>query len=508
MRYVQSSEKILSLAVLSNILEKRQNATIVHCHGVFDLVHIGHIRHFQEAKSLGDILVVTITPDEFVNKGPHRPVFSAKLRAESLAALEVIDYVAVNQWPTAVEIIKLLKPDIYVKGSEYRDINNDKTGKIIDEEKAVNSCGGRIHFTDDIVYSSSTLLNDFFSPFPEEVQRYLRNFSRQYDINDVLHYLENAQTVNVLAVGETILDEYVFCDTLGKSGKEPILAARCAGSEMYAGGILAIGNNLAAFTDNVSLLSSLGDKDSNKNFIQQNIVPVIKPHFINHEGPTIVKRRYVEQYPFQKLFEVYHMSNNDDRPEPHEKFRENLEELLPQADLVIVADYGHGLIDQKTAALICEKAKLLAVNTQVNAGNYGFNTVSKYTGADFICISEKELRLETRCRNGDIKKLMGNASEHLQCPKLLITKGKEGCICYDQHTGFHRIPAFTGKIVDRIGSGDTMLALSSLCVAQKAPLEIAGFLGNVAGALAVGTICNKTSLEKIPMMKNIISMLK
>lgn len=504
----QSSEKILSLAALSKILEERRSETIVHCHGVFDLVHIGHIRHFKEAKSLGDILIVTITPDEFVNKGPHRPVFSAKLRAESLAALEVIDYVAVNQWPTAVEIIKVLKPDIYVKGSEYRDINNDKTGKIIDEGKAVNSYGGRIHFTDDIVYSSSTLLNDFFSPFPEEVQQYLRNFSRQHELNDVLNYLENAKTLNVLAVGEIILDEYVFCDTLGKSGKEPVLAARCAGSEMYAGGILAIGNNLAAFTDNVSLLSSLGDENSNEDFIQQNLKPVVKQHFINHEGPTIVKRRYVEQYPFQKLFEVYHISNSDDRPEPHDRFREKLEKLLPQADLVVVADYGHGLIDQKTAALLCEKASLLAVNTQVNAGNYGFNTISKYTGADFICISEKELRLETRSRNGDIQRLMEKASERLQCPNLLITKGKEGCICYDCNTGFHKIPAFTGKVVDRIGSGDTMLSLSSLCVAQKAPLEIAGFLGNVAGALAVGTICNKTSLKKIPMMKNIISMLK
>src|SRR3954470_21744027 len=97
--------------------QRASGKRIVHCHGVFDLLHIGHIRHFEQARRMGDLLVVTLTPDRWVNKGPHRPAFPEDLRAEMLASIGSIDYVALNQWPTAVETIRLLKPDFFVKGA-------------------------------------------------------------------------------------------------------------------------------------------------------------------------------------------------------------------------------------------------------------------------------------------------------------------------------------------------------------------------------------------------------
>src|SRR5436853_363146 len=93
-----------------------QGKKIVHCHGVFDLLHIGHIKHLEAARHLGDALVVTLTPDRFVNKGPHRPAFPERLRAEALASLACVDFVGINEWPTAVETIRKLRPDFYVKG--------------------------------------------------------------------------------------------------------------------------------------------------------------------------------------------------------------------------------------------------------------------------------------------------------------------------------------------------------------------------------------------------------
>ena len=109
--------------------EKSLNRSIVHCHGVFDLLHIGHIKYFEEAKTLGDTLIVTLTPDVFVNKGPNRPAFNETLRAEAIAALAVVDYVAINTWPTAIETIRLLKPDIYVKGADYTNLTEDITDR-------------------------------------------------------------------------------------------------------------------------------------------------------------------------------------------------------------------------------------------------------------------------------------------------------------------------------------------------------------------------------------------
>ena len=119
----KSAKKHKKLQSLNKIEAISRNAQlnglkIVHAHGVFDLLHVGHIRHLEQAKELGDILVVTITPDRFVNKGPNRPAFNEKMRAHSLAALESVDYVGVTENPTSVETIKLLKPDIFVKGTD------------------------------------------------------------------------------------------------------------------------------------------------------------------------------------------------------------------------------------------------------------------------------------------------------------------------------------------------------------------------------------------------------
>ena len=87
-------------------------------------------------------MVVTVTKDEYVNKGPGRPIFNQMLRAESIAALACVDYVAINDWPTAVETIRLLRPNFYIKGSDYTQKEDDVTGKIYEEERAVKAVGG------------------------------------------------------------------------------------------------------------------------------------------------------------------------------------------------------------------------------------------------------------------------------------------------------------------------------------------------------------------------------
>ena len=155
--------KILEMSeVASRIaLHKSEGKTIVHCHGCFDLMHPGHIKYFQAARTMGDVLVVTLSPDRFVDKGPDRPVFNEDLRAESIAALECVDYVAINKWPTAEETLRLIRPDIYVKGQEFENME-DKTGKIQKEVEVINEIGAEIRFTHEIVFSSTKLLNQYF----------------------------------------------------------------------------------------------------------------------------------------------------------------------------------------------------------------------------------------------------------------------------------------------------------------------------------------------------------
>lgn len=337
------------------------------------------------------------------------------------------------------------------------------------------------------------------NPFvlPEALHSFLLDIKSKYSLDDFINYLNKISSLNVLVVGETIIDEYCYCETIGKSGKEPILAARYISSEKFAGGVLAIANHIASFCNNVGVLSFLGTVNSNQEFINSKLNPKIRKHFLYIDNePTITKRRYVEVYPLQKLFEIYEMNNCSENPYYDESLCETLEGILPEYDLVIVADYGHGMINSQAVNILCDKSKFLAVNTQVNADNRGFNTISKYHRADYICISESEIRLEARSRTKELQSIILEVADKLSCPNLLITQGSAGCLSYKKETGFSKTPAFTQHYVDRIGAGDAVLGITSPLVKQNMPPEMLGFIGNIVGALAVAVLGNKEPVQK------------
>ncbi len=465
------SQKIQELDDLARIVaDLRANGKrVAQCHGVFDLLHVGHVRHFQKARDFGDALIVTLTPDEFVNKGPNRPAFNQLLRAELVANLQCVDYVAVNRWPSAVEVIKLLKPDFYVKGSDYRDAGKDVTGGITLEREAIESVGGELVFTDDIVFSSSHILNRHMPSVPKETAEYLVEFAKTHPADELLGYLTGARKLRVLVVGETIIDDYHYCETLGKSGKEPILAVRYKSREQFAGGAIALANHVASFCDNVDLISALGLDDTQEEFVRTKLNPKIRPTFIyQSDTPTIVKRRFIESYPFQKMFEVYLMNEDADEPRNAARLCEMLDARLSEYDLVIVGDFGHHLLEAEAIDILCRKANCLAVNTQSNAANHGFNTASKYARADYYCISEKEIRLEARQRREEIGQIMRKVATTLNSRKMLVTRGRQGLVCYGKDEPIVHVPAMAGHFVDRIGAGDALFAVTSLCMRQGA----------------------------------------
>jgi rfaE bifunctional protein kinase chain/domain/rfaE bifunctional protein nucleotidyltransferase chain/domain len=505
-----SKRKIRQLDELAHILTSvREGKKVVHCHGVFDLMHIGHIRHFEAAKKLGDLLVVTLTPDRYVNKGPNRPVFTETLRAEAIAALDCVDYVAINNWPMAIETIRLVRPDFYAKGSDYRDADKDHTGGITLEQEAVESVGGELVFTDDITFSSSNLLNAHMATLPQEVGDYLSTFRTRYSTEEILKPLQSAKDLKVLVVGDTIIDEYQYCEAIGKSSKEPMLAVRHVSTEKFAGGILAVANHVANFAAEVSVVTMLGTENTQEEFLRSRMNPLVKQFYIHRkDSPTIVKRRFIEGYFFTKMMEVYEMSQGPLDPTDEELLCDTLEEQLPQYDVVIVVDFGHGMMSRKAINLVCEKAKFLAVNAQSNAGNLGYHTISTYPRADYVSIAENEMRLEARDRHGDLESMVLNVAQKMTCPRIVTTRGKNGCLCYSEANGFVQVPALANQVVDRMGAGDAYLSLTALCVAQDAPMEIVGFIGNAVGAHAVATVGHRQSVQRASLLKHIETLMK
>jgi rfaE bifunctional protein kinase chain/domain/rfaE bifunctional protein nucleotidyltransferase chain/domain len=507
-RAIDKCKDLESLAQL--LVSLRANGKkIVHCHGVFDLLHIGHIRHFEQAKTLGDVLIVTITPDRYVNKGPHRPAFPETLRTEAIAALDCVDFVAINKWPMAIEAIRLLQPDFYVKGSEYREAEKDRTGGIVLEEAAVMSVGGQLAFTDDIVFSSSNLINRYLPAFPSEVSDYLTGFTVRYRADDALQYLENARSLKVLVVGEAIIDEYQYCQAIGKSSKEPMLAVKHVSTERFAGGILAVGNHVANFCDYVGLITFLGTQNSQEAFLKEEVNSKINKTFLYRENsPTIVKRRFIESYFFTKLLEVYEMDDTALDKAHDDALCVALSEQLPGYDVVIVVDFGHGMLSSKAIDILCSKSRFLAVNAQSNAGNQGYHTISRYPRVDYVSLAESEIRLEARDRQGDLRAMILDVARKLRCRNIVVTRGKNGCLCYSADEGFFEVPALADQVVDRMGAGDAFLSLTALCVAQKAPMEVVGFIGNAVGAQAVATVGHRQATERVPLYRHIESLLK
>lgn len=482
---------------------------VVQCHGVFDLLHIGHIKHFQAAKAKGDILVVTITPDQYVNKGHNRPRFTERLRAEAIAALDCVDYVIINRWPTAVEAIQLIRPNIYVKGDEYQHSENDITGKIDEEVRAVTEVGGKIFFTSEQTFSSSALINDYFSSFPKEILSYLADFKKKFNFQAINNYFENAKRLKILLIGEAIIDDYRFTEVIGKAGKEPTLVAKFRRRELYAGGVLAMANHLSDFCAEVTCLTYLGENKEYENFIQNSIkenvkiVPIYK-----RNSPTIVKRRYLDEYLKQKLFEEYEI--NDDFIEgcQHSELLEKINLTSKQSDLSIVVDYGHGLLDEKSIECVISRAKFLAVNTQANAGNHGFNCISKYKKANYVSLASRELQLNYRQKHLSISEQMKRLISEYDYGGVMITGGKDGVhICRVGESSV-TVPAFATSVIDRVGAGDAVLALSSLFAYQNAPSELIGFIGNLAGSEAVNIMGNKSAINRVGFIKHIAHLLK
>jgi rfaE bifunctional protein nucleotidyltransferase chain/domain len=344
--------KIISIEKLSSKVKtaKQQGRKIIHCHGVFDLLHIGHIKHFNEAKSHGDILVVTVTPDEYVNKGPNRPAFSTELRLEALAALESIDFVAKNEWPTAVTTIKQIKPDIYFKGPDYKDHKDDVTGMIQEESRAVESVGGQIMYSTEITFSSSSILNRYTDLYYEEQKSFISSIRKAIGPEDIKTILEDLKDLKVLVIGETIIDQYIFCEALGKSGKEPVLVLRDLNTEEYVGGAAAVTNHLADFCSSITLISALGESGAYEDFIKANLAKNIRFEFINKSNsPTIVKKRFVEHVTNSKTLGVYSINDETLSGTDEKQLISIILHEIKKHDLVIVTDYGHGLISEKTA---------------------------------------------------------------------------------------------------------------------------------------------------------------
>ena len=197
-----------------------------------------------------------------------------------------------------------------------------------------------------------------------------------------------------MIIGETILDRYIFCDVIGKSGKEPMLVNHQLNTSTYVGGILSVSNNISNFCEKIQAITYLGNEKDNKlKFIKSNIGKNIKlNHVDKNNSPTIIKTRLVDKYTNNKLSGLYKINNDIISSKEESKIIKIIETYIKKIDIVIVVDYSHGMLTDKIIKLLISKSKYLAVNAQLNAFNTNYYDISRYRNIDYLCIQEGELR--------------------------------------------------------------------------------------------------------------------
>lgn len=491
---------------------KSKGKRIVQCHGTFDLLHPGHIVHFEEAKALGDVLVITITAEKYVNKGPGRPYFNDELRVKYLCSLESVDHVVVVPFPAACEAIECVGPDIYCKGKEYEDPGIDVTGNIHDDIRTVEKLGGQVRYVGSVVFSSTKLLNNHFDVHPPQMKEFCKKLAEAYTPNKLREIVDGFQDLKVLVIGDIIFDRYSSVKVQGLTSKNRIISTRFLSEETQAGGALAVFRHIRQFTSNIKLVSLVGAES----WVDPELAKYVSPEedgiIRSPDFTTIIKQRFVEPLSdgkeLSKLFAINVIEEQLLSKRTHDLVYGLIEKCIKDYDLVVVMDFGHGLMQDKIRELVQSKARFLALNCQTNSYNHGFNIIDRqYHRADSFSLDESELTLACGRRNINLSDELKALKKKLSARYAWLTRGATDTIGLKTSEAECLCMPFEQSVVDTVGAGDAFCSVASLAAAKGLPIDISTFMGQLAGAQAVRIIGNADSIKKDKFLKGGMTLL-
>ena len=334
-----------------------------------------------------------------------------------------------------------------------------------------------------------------------ETEKWLKQFKKENSFATVLDGIKKAKNLKILLIGDTIIDEYMYCDLIGRSLKESIPRVKYLSTERFAGGVIAVANHLSSFCDNVTLLTVLGVGLENETFIKNQLLAKIKSVFFKREDAvTVVNKRIVRKAFLEKFFGIYEINDAPIQADLEAKIAEKLDGLLPEYDLIIVMDYGFGLMTPRLIDKVVDRSRFLALNVQTNSVNLGFNLVTKYKKADYVSISDPEIRLATNQKFATLKELLPLVFKKLGFKLIAVTLGPAGSLSYDGKC-FYSVPVFNTKPLDKVGAGDAYFAWSAPQAFFGIDPMAVGFFGSVAGGIAIDIICNRKPVTTEAFLK-------
>jgi rfaE bifunctional protein kinase chain/domain/rfaE bifunctional protein nucleotidyltransferase chain/domain len=479
------SHKITSAADLCAKFD-RKFFKVIMCHGTFDIVHPGHIRHLLYAKSKADILVASVTSDRFVSKGTHRPHVPQDLRAMNLAALECVDYVIIDDHAEPLEAIAAIRPDYFAKGFEYAANAIAATER---EVAALRQYGGEIIFTPgDVVYSSTALLQA--APPSLRLAKLETVMSRAGLTFDRLRArLDSLNRLKVHVVGDTIVDVLVRCALLAGQPKTPTVGALFEREDKFVGGAGVVARHARAAGAKVTLTTLLGG-DANAVFVCEELerAGIMVEPCGGRLRPTTEKRVFlVDGYRTLKLDTV------DNRPlgaDEAEQVAENIRSERTHA--IIFSDFRHGLFNERTIPLLAAAIPMGAFHAADSQVASRWGNILDFQGFDLITPNEREARFALGDQDSGVRPLASRLYDKAACGALIMKMGERGVLMcksadHESLDSFVVLDSIVETAVDPVGAGDALLAYATMALASGHNVTEATILGN----LAAGVKCSK-----------------
>jgi len=487
-----------------NDIFDNKHKKIVLCHGVFDVFHVGHLMHLKNAKSHGDILVVSITADKFVKKGPNRPFFNQSYRALFLSSLEIVDYVYISKSATADKVLNDIRPDFYAKGEEYSNEENDLSKNIILEKKIINKIKGKMIYTHDKKFSSTDILNNIYDIFSLDQKNFLSKLKKKYNTKKILDIIENFSKLEVTLVGDALFDIYCYVNTLGLTAKNPTISSEYLYKENYYGGVLATAQMMASLGVKVNLILYNHKNNITKNLLK-NLDKSIKIIFINSKNKKNIipsKTRFINKTRDVKLFQVSNINQIQLSEKEQNEFLMLIKRSNSKNNFLIILDFGFGVFESKLIKNIDKISKNIFLNVQTNSNNFGFNYFTKYKNFKYLSADKREFEFAMN------KKIELNKLRSSMYKKKFtsITLGENGSIFYNKKD-FYKCPSFFLDAKDTTGCGDAYFIITSLLIKMGYKDQIIPFLGNCYAGLHSKIVGNKSFPSKIDLTKTIITLL-
>lgn len=332
---------------------------------------------------------------------------------------------------------------------------------------------------------------------PSDTKRWIVQLLERYGSQRVLGAPAALRGLTIGVLGESIIDEYVMCQALGKVSKDPLIAFQEQTREEQFGGVLAIARHLLGLGVLPTVFTAVSESDVE----HMSVMGREKIHFGNSvicSGRPLVKCRFVDRASSARVFETYRFEAEPDAALYDVEMAKGLQNW---SSPLIVVDYGHGLIGEQTLSAVNARQGTTAVNAQSNAGNRGFNPISRYRGADLTFLNGGEVEVETRRRATDLTHLIRALGNELGTSEFYVTNGSAGLVVWSSDEGTLHVPALAPSVVDRTGAGDALLATVAAMRFANIPVEIASFYGNIAGAIMCGSLGNKVSLSAVALQR-------